>query len=53
LLIPAGLIKPLSAVPEVRARPPVYVRYFPKSGHWRALAGCPLCVKSGLMHCSK
>ena len=28
-------------------------RFTPKSGHWRAIVGCPLCVISGLMRCSK
>jgi hypothetical protein len=29
------------------------VRFTPKSGHWQTTVGCPLCAKSGLMHCSK
>jgi hypothetical protein len=28
-------------------------RFAPKSGHRLSAAGCPLCAKSGLMHCSK
>jgi hypothetical protein len=30
-----------------------HVRFTPKSGHWFHVSGCPLCAKSGLMHCSK
>src|SRR5262252_1780533 len=29
------------------------VRFTPKSGHRNSLAGCLLCAKSRLMHCSK
>jgi hypothetical protein len=29
------------------------VRFTPKSGHYRVQLGCPLCAKSGLLHCSK
>ena len=29
------------------------VRFTPKSRHWNSAAPCPLCAKSGLMHCSK
>jgi len=28
------------------------VRFTPKSGHCSGLMRCPLCAKSGLMHCS-
>jgi hypothetical protein len=30
-----------------------HVRFTPESGHELALAGCPLCAKSGQMHRSK
>ena len=30
-----------------------YVRFTLKSGHWNSVVECPLCAKSGLMHCSK
>jgi len=29
------------------------VCFTPKSGHWNSVAECPLCAKSGDMHCSK
>jgi hypothetical protein len=29
------------------------VRFTPESGHWRAIAGCPLCAIFGLVHRSK
>src|SRR5262249_25771635 len=29
------------------------VRFTPKSGHRLSVLECPLCAKSGLMHCSK
>src|SRR5262249_51106842 len=29
------------------------VRFTPKSGHCASGSGCPLCAKSGHMHCSK
>src|SRR5262249_52235383 len=32
---------------------PTNVRFTPNSGHWNSAAQCPLCAKSGLMHCSK
>jgi hypothetical protein len=31
---------------------PRHVRFTPKSGHWLSASGCPLCAKSGHMHCS-
>ena len=30
-----------------------HVRFTPKSGHVQCTGRCPLCAKSGLMHCSK
>ena len=29
------------------------VCFTPKSGHWDTPTKCPLCAKSGVMHCSK
>ena len=30
-----------------------HVRFTPKSRHWNSIEKCPLCARSGLMHCSK
>jgi hypothetical protein len=36
---------------DIEERPPD-VCFTPKSGHPLSELGCPLCAKSGLMHCS-
>ena len=29
------------------------VRFTPENGHWNSVAACPLCARSGHMHCNK
>jgi hypothetical protein len=38
---------------NLASMPLIDVCFTPKSGHSVARLGCPLCAKSGLLHCSK